>query len=136
MGKRKGWARDSCSTERALTAEVFEMKKIEAIIRPERLNQVKAALEAVDIRGMTVQEVRGRGEQKGLEFINRAGKYRVDMLPKSLLMLVVGEREVNVAVKAIVESARTGEMGDGKIFISEVRRCIRIRTGEENTNAL
>ena len=112
------------------------MKKIEAIIRPEKLNQVKAALEAIDVRGMTVHEVHGRGEQKGLEFINRAGKYRVDMLPKSLLTLVVTDEKVDAAVSAIVESARTGEMGDGKIFISDVTRCIRIRTGEEGSKAI
>jgi nitrogen regulatory protein P-II 1 len=112
------------------------MKKIEAIIRPEKLNQVKAALEAVDALGMTIYEVHGRGEQKGLEFINRAGKYRVDLLPKTVIELVVPDKEVETVTDTILESARTGEMGDGKIFISEVERCIRIRTGEENEKAL
>jgi nitrogen regulatory protein P-II 1 len=112
------------------------MKKIEAIIRPEKLNQVKAALEAVDALGMTIYEVHGRGEQKGLEFINRAGKYRVDLLPKTVIELVVPDKEVEMVVTTILESARTGEMGDGKIFVSEVERCIRIRTGEENDKAL
>lgn len=112
------------------------MKKIEAIIRPEKLNQVKAALEAMNIKGMTVHEVQGRGEQKGLEFINRAGKYRVDLLPKVLITIVVPDKEVDSIVHGIVESARTGEMGDGKVFISDVERCIRIRTGEEDDKAL
>ena len=112
------------------------MKKIEAIIRHEKLNQVKAALESIDISGMTVQEVRGRGEQKGLEFINRAGKYRVDLLPKMLVTIVVPDKKADAIVEALIHGARTGEIGDGKIFISEVERCIRIRTGEEGDEAL
>jgi nitrogen regulatory protein P-II 1 len=112
------------------------MKKIEAIIRPEKLNQVKAALEAIDLKGMTVHDVLGRGEQKGLEFINRAGKYRVDLLPKVMITIVVPDKEVDRVVSTILESARTGEMGDGKIFVSDVSRCIRIRTGEEDNKAL
>jgi nitrogen regulatory protein P-II 1 len=112
------------------------MKKIEAVIRHEKLNQVKAALESVDISGMTVQEVRGRGEQKGLEFINRAGKYRVDLLPKMLVTIVVPDKKVAAIVDALIHGARTGEIGDGKIFVSEVERCIRIRTGEEGDEAL
>ncbi|NLT38423.1 MAG: P-II family nitrogen regulator [Methanomassiliicoccus sp.] len=112
------------------------MKKIEAIIRHEKLNQVKAALESIDISGMTVQEVRGRGEQKGLEFINRAGKYRVDLLPKMLVTIVVPDKKVDAIVDTLINGARTGEIGDGKIFISDVERCIRIRTGEEGNEAL
>jgi nitrogen regulatory protein P-II 1 len=112
------------------------MKKIEAIIRPERLNQVKAALEAIDALGMTIYDVHGRGEQKGLEFINRAGKYRVDLLPKTVIELVVPDKEADLVIKTILDSARSGEMGDGKIFVTEVERCIRIRTGEENDKAL
>jgi nitrogen regulatory protein P-II 1 len=112
------------------------MKKIEAIIRPEKLNQVKAALEAIDLKGLTVHDVLGRGEQKGLEFINRAGKYRVDLLPKVMITIVVPDKEVDRVITTVVESARTGEMGDGKVFISDVERCIRIRTGEEDNKAL
>jgi nitrogen regulatory protein P-II 1 len=112
------------------------MKKIEAVIRHEKLNQVKAALEAIDISGMTVQEARGRGEQKGLEFINRAGKYRVDLLPKMLVTIVVPDEKADAIVDALIQGARTGEIGDGKIFISQVERCIRIRTGEEGDEAL
>ena len=112
------------------------MKKIEAIIRPEKLNQVKAALEGIDALGMTIYDVHGRGEQKGLEFINRAGKYRVDLLPKTLIELVVPDKEVETVIETIAQSARTGEMGDGKIFVTDVDRCIRIRTGDEDDKAL
>jgi len=112
------------------------MKRIEAVIRPERLNQVKAALETVDVAGMTVHEVHGRGEQKGLEFINRAGKYRVDLLPKTLVEVVVPDKEADRVIEAIVQSARTGEIGDGKVFVTTVERCVRIRTGEENDAAV
>ena len=84
------------------------MKKIEAVIRHEKLNQVKAALESIDISGMTVQEVRGRGEQKGLEFINRAGKYRVDLLPKMLVTIVGPDKKVDAIVEALIHGARTG----------------------------
>ena len=112
------------------------MKKILAVVRPERVNQVKAALEAIDALGMTINDVHGRGEQKGLEFVNRAGKYRVDLLPKTLIAVVVPDNEVETVIKTVAESARTGEMGDGKIFVTEVERCIRIRTGEEDDKAL
>lgn len=112
------------------------MRKIEAIIRPEKLNQVKTALEAIDIKGMTVHDVSGRGEQKGLEFINRAGKFRVDLLPKVLITIVAPDKEEDRIISTILECARTGEMGDGKVFVSNVERCVRIRTGEEGDKAL
>ncbi|HHT75960.1 MAG TPA: P-II family nitrogen regulator [Methanomassiliicoccaceae archaeon] len=112
------------------------MKKIEAVIRPERLNHVKAALQEVGVSGMTVMDVHGRGEQKGFEFINRAGKYRVDLLPKTLIEVVVHDEDVDRVVDAIVRCARTGEIGDGKVFVTSVERCVRIRTGEEDDAAL
>lgn len=112
------------------------MKKIEAVIRPERLNHVKAALQEVGVSGMTVMDVHGRGEQKGFEFINRAGKYRVDLLPKTLIEVVVHDEDVDRVVDAIVRCARTGETGDGKVFVTSVERCVRIRTGEEDDAAL
>lgn len=112
------------------------MKKIEAVIRPERLNHVKAALQEVGVSGMTVMDVHGRGEQKGFEFINRAGKYRVDLLPKTLIGVVVHDEDVDRVVDAIVRCARTGEIGDGKVFVTSVERCVRIRTGEEDDAAL
>ncbi len=112
------------------------MKKIEAIIRPEKMNQVKTALEEIGALGITVHDVHGRGEQKGLEFVNRAGKYRIDLLPKTLLEIVVPDKEVQQVIDTIIKTARTGEMGDGKIFVTNVDRCVRIRTGEENDNAI
>jgi nitrogen regulatory protein P-II 1 len=112
------------------------MKKIEAVIQSERLNQVKAALQDVGVSGMTVIDVHGRGEQKGLEFVNRAGKYRVDLLPKTLIDIVVHDEDTDRVVDAIVKGARTGEIGDGKVFVTSVERCVRIRTGEEDDVAL
>ena len=106
------------------------MKKIEAIIRPEKLNAVKSALESIGVMGMTIYEVKGRGEQKGLEFTHRAGKYRVDLLPKIKVEVVVDESAAEMAISKVVEAARTGEIGDGKIFVTSVEKAIRIRTGE------
>jgi nitrogen regulatory protein P-II 1 len=105
-------------------------KKIEAIIRSEKLNPVKSALEEIGILGMTVYEVHGRGEQKGLEFTHRAGKYRVDLLPKTKIEIIVSDAECQKVVDTLIASARTGDIGDGKIFISAVEKVIRIRTGE------
>jgi nitrogen regulatory protein P-II 1 len=105
-------------------------KKIEAIIRSEKLNPVKSALEEIGVLGLTVYEVHGRGEQKGLEFTHRAGKYRVDLLPKTKIEIVVDDADLQKVVDALVASARTGDIGDGKIFISSVEKVIRIRTGE------
>jgi nitrogen regulatory protein P-II 1 len=105
-------------------------KKIEAIIRSEKLNPVKSALEEIGILGMTVYEVHGRGEQKGLEFTHRAGKYRVDLLPKTKIEIIVSDAECQKVVDTLIASARTGDIGDGKIFISAVEKVVRIRTGE------
>jgi nitrogen regulatory protein P-II 1 len=105
-------------------------KKIEAIIRSEKLNQVKSALEEIGVLGMTVYEVHGRGEQKGLEFTHRAGKYRVDLLPKTKIEIIVNDADCQKVVDTLVASARTGDIGDGKIFISPIDKAIRIRTGE------
>jgi nitrogen regulatory protein P-II 1 len=112
------------------------MKKIEAYVRPEAAEQVKVALEAAGATGMTLTDVRGRGEQRGIELVNRAGKYRVDLLPKAKFEVVVDDKEVDKLVDAIVTAARTGEIGDGKIFVSTVVQCVRIRTGEKNSEAI
>lgn len=112
------------------------MKKIEAIIRPERMNGVKSALDEIGVLGLTIIDVQGRGHQKGLEFVARARKFRVDLLPKKLLTIVVPDEHVDRVVDAIVQNARTGEPGDGKIFISPAERSIRIRTGEEGDQAI
>ncbi len=112
------------------------MKKIEAIIREERLNAVKAALEENSYFGMTVSQVSGRGKQKGIVLQWRAGEYRVDLLPKIKLELVVLDEDVSIALDAIIRTARTGETGDGKIFVLPVEGVIRVRTGDRNENAI
>lgn len=107
------------------------MKKVEAIIRPEKFEAVKAELEQIGIKGMTVYQVEGRGEQMGMEFTHRAGKFRVDMLSKVKLDIVVEDEDEQKVVDAIVQGAKTGEFGDGKIFVSPIQRAIKIRTGED-----
>jgi nitrogen regulatory protein P-II 1 len=112
------------------------MKKIEAIIREERLNAVKKALEEKSYFGMTVSEVSGRGKQKGIPLQWRVGEYRVDLLPKLKIELVVLDEDVSVAIDAIVSNARTGETGDGKIFVLPVETVVRVRTGDRNEAAI
>jgi nitrogen regulatory protein P-II 1 len=112
------------------------MKKIEAIIREEKLDAVKSALEEKSYFGMTVSEVSGRGRQKGIPLQSRAGEYRVDLLPKIKIELVVLDEDVSAAIEAISTKARTGETGDGKIFILPVESVIRVRTGDRNENAI
>jgi nitrogen regulatory protein P-II 1 len=112
------------------------MKKIEAIIREERLNDVKKALEEKSYWGMTVSQVSGRGKQKGISLQWRAGEYRVDLLPKIKIELVVLEEDVTAVLDAIVANARTGETGDGKIFVLPVENVVRVRTGDRDENAI
>jgi len=112
------------------------MKKIEAIIREEKLNAVKQALEEKSYFGMTVSEVSGRGKQKGIPLQWRVGEYRVDLLPKLKLELVVLDEDVDAALEAIIRNARTGETGDGKIFVLPVESVVRVRTGDRDENAI
>jgi len=112
------------------------MKKIEAIIREERLQDVKVALERVGIIGLNVSEVKGRGRQKGIKLQWRATSYVVDMLPKIKLNIVARDEDAEKAIDAIVKSARTGNVGDGLIFILPVEDAIRVRTGERREKAL
>ncbi|MFA5308438.1 MAG: P-II family nitrogen regulator [Dehalococcoidales bacterium] len=112
------------------------MKKIEAIIREEKLDAVKKALEKNSYFGMTVSEVSGRGKQKGIPLQWRVGEYRVDLLPKLKIELVVLDEDVSVAIDAIVRAARTGETGDGKIFVLPVETVVRVRTGDRNEAAI
>ncbi len=112
------------------------MKKIEAIIREERLDAVKKALEEKSYFGMTVSEVSGRGKQKGIPLQWRVGEYRVDLLPKLKIELVVLDEDVSAAIDAIVSNARTGETGDGKIFVLPVETVVRVRTGDRNEAAI
>jgi len=112
------------------------MKKVEAIIRPEKLEPVRVALAEIGIVGMTVMEVSGRGRQKGITLQWRAGEYRVDLLPKVKIEVVVLDEEVGKALNVIMTRARTGERGDGKIFVLPVENAVRVRTGETGDNAI
>jgi nitrogen regulatory protein P-II 1 len=112
------------------------MKKIEAIIRPHKLDEVRETLMELGFRGMTVHEVRGFGRQKGHSEVYRGSEYKVDFLPKVKLELVVPDKVLNDAVTAILKSAKTGQVGDGKIFITTVEEVIRVRTEETGEGAL
>ena len=112
------------------------MKKIEAIIKPFKLEDVKAALTALGIQGMTVAEVKGFGRQKGHTEIYRGSEYTVDFLPKVKIEIVVADAQANAAVDAIATAAKTGKIGDGKIFVSAVENAVRIRTGETGDQAV
>ena len=112
------------------------MKKIEAIIREEKLEAVRRALDEYGYFGMTVTEVSGRGRQKGIPLQWRVGEYRVDFLPKLKIEIVVLDEDVARTLNAIAKNARTGEMGDGKIFVLPVDNAVRVRTGEEGENAI
>ena len=112
------------------------MKKVTAIIKPFKLDDVKEALVAAEIEGMTVSEVKGYGRQQGHSELYRGAEYVVDFLPKIKVEVVVSEPFLEPAINAIVGAARTGKIGDGKIFVSPVEKTIRIRTGEEDEEAL
>ena len=112
------------------------MKRIEAIIRPEKLTAVKVALEELGYQGMTVAEVKGHGVQKGIVEQWRGRQYRVEFLPKIWLLLVVNDDQAEKAIDAICDSAATGEIGDGKIFVSSVEDVIRVRTKERGSAAV
>ena len=112
------------------------MKKIEAIIKPFKLEEVKDALGEIGIEGMTVTEVKGFGRQKGHTEIYRGSEYTVDFLPKIKLELVVPDNKVDEAVATIVKTAKTGKIGDGKVFVSQVESAVRIRTDEKGDTAL
>jgi nitrogen regulatory protein P-II 1 len=112
------------------------MKKIEAIIKPFKLEEVKDALGEIGIEGMTVSEVKGFGRQKGHTEIYRGSEYTVDFLPKIKLELVLADERADAAVSAIVKSAKTGKIGDGKVFVSDVEEAIRIRTEEKGEHAV
>lgn len=112
------------------------MKKIEAIIKPFKLEEVKDALSEVGIEGMTVIEVKGFGRQKGHTEIYRGSEYTVDFLPKIKLEVVLADSQVEAAIGAIVKAAKTGKIGDGKIFVSPIEQAIRIRTEEKGEQAV
>ncbi len=112
------------------------LKKIEAIIREEKLPEVKEALNRIGIKGMNVQEVRGQGRQGGIELSGRSGKYFVDMLSKVQVNIVLSERNVEATIEAIMQAARSGQPGDGLIFIYPVEEIVRVRTGERGGEAI
>jgi nitrogen regulatory protein P-II 1 len=112
------------------------MKKIEAIIQPHKLDQVKAALIAIGVGGMTITEVRGHGRQKGHTEVYRGAEYKVDLLPKVKLEMVIPSANVNQVVETITAAARSGKIGDGKIFISSLEDVVRIRNGDRGETAI
>jgi nitrogen regulatory protein P-II 1 len=112
------------------------MKKIEAIIKPFKLDEVKEALQEIGLQGITVTEAKGFGRQKGHTELYRGAEYVVDFLPKVKLELVLGDNMVEKAIDAIIASAKTGRIGDGKIFVSNVEEAVRIRTGETGNDAI
>ncbi len=112
------------------------MKKIEAIIKPFKLEDVKSALSDVGIQGMTVSEVRGFGRQKGHTEIYRGSEYTVDFVPKVKLEIVIDDERVEEVVDTIVKTANTGKIGDGKVFVLPVEQAVRIRTGEQGNDAV
>ncbi|HHF0978584.1 TPA: nitrogen regulatory protein P-II [Haemophilus influenzae] len=112
------------------------MKKIEAMIKPFKLDDVRESLSDMGISGMTITEVRGFGRQKGHTELYRGAEYMVDFLPKVKLEVVIPDELVDQCIEAIIETAQTGKIGDGKIFVYNVERAIRIRTGEENEDAI
>ncbi len=112
------------------------MKKIEAIIKPFKLDEVKDALEGIGVRGMTVSDARGFGRQKGHTEIYRGAEYQVDFVPKTRLEIAIDDDQVDDAVKAIVTAARTDSIGDGKVWVLGAEQIVRIRTGEKGTDAI
>ena len=112
------------------------MKRIEAVIKPFKLDDVRQALTAIGVTGMTVTEVKGFGRQKGHTELYRGAEYVVDFLPKIRIETVVADERVDACIDAIVRGARTGKIGDGKIFVTPVERVVRVRTGESDLDAL
>ena len=112
------------------------MKKIEAVIKPFKLDEVREALSEIGVSGLTVTEVKGFGRQKGHTELYRGAEYVVDFLPKVKIEIVVADQEVESAIDAIIKAARTGKIGDGKIFVSAVEQVVRIRTGETGEAAV
>ncbi|MFZ0613798.1 MAG: P-II family nitrogen regulator [Desulfobacterales bacterium] len=112
------------------------MKKIEAIIKPFKLDDVKDALDKIGIKGMTMSEVKGYGRQRGHKEVYRGAEYKVDFVPKVKLEIVIEEEMLSRTLEVLVEAARTGSVGDGKIFVLSVEAAVRIRTGESGTSAI
>ena len=114
----------------------INMKRVEAVIKPFKLEDVKDALAEIGIDGMTVSEVKGYGRQKGHSELYRGAEYVVDFLPKIKMEMIIDDKDVDQVTSTIVEAARTGKIGDGKIFVSDIEQIIRIRTGETDNEAI
>jgi len=112
------------------------MKKVEAIIKPFKLDDVRQALSDIGVNGMTASEVKGFGRQKGHTELYRGAEYVIDFLPKVKIEIVISDEQVDASIEAITNAARTGKIGDGKIFVSDISRVVRIRTGEEGESAI
>ena len=112
------------------------MKKIEAVVQPFKVDEVKEALKSIGVDGMTVSEVRGHGRQKGHTEVYRGQEYTVDLLPKARFELVVPDTRLDEVVRTIADASRTGKIGDGKIFVSDILEAIRIRNGDRGETAL
>ncbi len=112
------------------------MKRVIAVIRQEKFEDVKRALVAIGCEGMNISEVKGRGRQLGVRESYRGSKYCIDLIPKTRLELIVNEEDLDEVIDTIADSARTGEVGDGKIFVSDVLEVVRIRTGEKGSDAV
>src|SRR5262249_50537385 len=117
----------------AHTEEAIVMQLIKTIVRPNKVDDVRAALGTINVSGMTVSEVRGHGKQKGHTAIYRGQEYSVNLLPKMEIEVVVPDQIVDETVRTIIEAARTGEIGDGRVFVVPIQRSFRIRTGEEES---
>lgn len=112
------------------------MKKIEAIIRPEKLDEVRKELDKSGYPGIMISEIEGHGKQKGIEQVWRGERYKLEFLPKIKIEIVVKDSEVDRIISAIIQTARTGAVGDGKIFVSDIRDAVRIRTGDKGDKAV
>lgn len=112
------------------------MKKLEVIIKPFKLEEVKAALSEIEISGMTISEVKGFGQQKGHTELYRGAEYQIDFVPKIKIEIVLEDARIEEAIAAILHAAKTGKIGDGKIFVSPIDECVRIRTGERGELAV
>lgn len=112
------------------------MKLVTAIVKPHRVEEVKEALQAIGIQGLTLTEVKGYGRQGGHREVYRGAEYQVEFVPKARLEILCGEGQVDDVVEAVVAAARSGEVGDGKVFVTPVDRIVRIRTGDEDADAL
>jgi len=119
-----------------MNAQVYNMKKIEAIIKPFKLDEVKESLQEVGVQGLSVIEAKGFGRQKGHTELYRGAEYVVDFLPKIKIEVVIPDDQIEIVIDAIIGAARTDKIGDGKIFVSNIEQAIRIRTGEDGVDAL